>query len=130
MNGFIICLYIIARYGHMMKPHSLSVNWMLECQKDLCLVVVLNTVQSWWRATVIVLQYQGIKFCINDCFVYTLFSQCLLFINDYLFPKNVLSIGFRGFRTKSRKFVPARCLDLSKPQKLIPAEFFFKKSDF
>ena len=24
--------------------------------------------------------------------------------------------GFRGFRTKSRKFVPAKCLDLSKPQ--------------
>ena len=38
--------------------------------------------------------------------------------------------GFCGFRTKSRKFVPAKCLDLSKPRKLIPAKFFFKKSDF
>ena len=38
--------------------------------------------------------------------------------------------NFRGFRTKSRKFVPAKCLDLSKPRKLIPAKFFFKKSDF
>ena len=35
----------------------------------------------------------------------------------------------RGFRTKSRKFVPAKYLDLSKPRKLVPAKFFFQKSD-
>ena len=38
--------------------------------------------------------------------------------------------NFHGFRKKSRQFVPAKCLDLSKPQKLIPAKFFFRKSDF
>ena len=37
--------------------------------------------------------------------------------------------NFRGFRTKSRKFVPTKCLDLSKLRKLIPAKFFFKKLD-
>ena len=49
------------------------------------------------------------------------------------FPKTYLNgtnfRGFGGFCTKSRKFVPAKCLDLSKPRKLIPARFFFKKSD-
>ena len=38
--------------------------------------------------------------------------------------------NFCGFRTKSRKFVPAKCLDLSKLRKLIPTKFFFTKSDF
>ena len=53
-----------------------------------------------------------------------------LFILTTLMVLIFAGTNFRGFRTKSRKFVPAKCLDLSKPRKLIPANFFFKKLDF
>ena len=52
-----------------------------------------------------------------------------LFILTTLMVLIFAGTNFRGFRTKSRKFVPAKYLDLSKPRKLIPAKFFFKKSD-